>query len=92
MFCRVARFFLVCDTKTGKMYKTTQNVPSGHKIFQMAIKYSKWPQNISTFSNLKNYPNWDLWFENKPSGNPAVLLAEIQSLLVLSYFKIVFDD
>jgi hypothetical protein len=31
---RVARFFLVHDTKTGK------NVPNGHKIFQTAIKYS----------------------------------------------------
>jgi hypothetical protein len=41
---RVARFFLVHDTKTGK------NVPNEHKMyqmliqfFQMAVKYSKWP-------------------------------------------------
>jgi hypothetical protein len=30
--------------------------------------------NIPTFSIArppKNYPNWDFWFENKPSGNPA---------------------
>jgi hypothetical protein len=34
----------------------------------MAIKYSHsshlWPSKI--------YPKWDFWFENKPSGNPAV--------------------
>jgi hypothetical protein len=39
--------------------KCTQNVPNGH--------------TISTFSNLrpsKNYPNWDFWIENKPSGSP----------------------
>jgi hypothetical protein len=50
--------------KPEKMY--------GHKIAQMSIKYSKWPQNISTFTNLrpcKFFQNWDFWFENKPSGN-----------------------
>jgi hypothetical protein len=69
VFHRVARFFLGHDTKTGK------NVPNGHKISQMSVKYSKWPLNISTFSNLrpsKIYPNWDFWFEKKPSGNPGV--------------------
>jgi hypothetical protein len=38
------------------------------------VKYSIWPLNISTFSNLgpsKIYPNWDFWFEKKPSGNPG---------------------
>jgi hypothetical protein len=34
---RVARFFLVHDTKTGK------NVPNEHKMYQMVIKYPKWP-------------------------------------------------
>jgi hypothetical protein len=23
-------------------------------------------------SHSKIYPNWDFWFENKPSGNPAL--------------------
>jgi hypothetical protein len=64
---RVARFFLVHDTKTGKMY-------------QMNTKCTKWskkfpsPQNISAFFNLrpsKIYPNWGFWFEKKPSGNPG---------------------
>jgi hypothetical protein len=32
---RVARFFLVHDTKTGK------NVPNEHKMYQMVIKYPK---------------------------------------------------
>jgi hypothetical protein len=39
----------------------------------MSLKYSKWQYNISTFSNLRTskiYPNWDFWFENKPSGSP----------------------
>jgi hypothetical protein len=29
---------------------------------------------VSTFSNLKPsqiFPNWDFWFESKPSGNPV---------------------
>jgi hypothetical protein len=57
-----------------KCTKSTQNVPNGHKISQISLKYSKWLQNISTFSNLrpsKIYPNSDVWFENKPSGNPV---------------------
>jgi hypothetical protein len=40
----------------------------------MATKYSKWSWNITTFSisrPSKFYPNWDFWFENKPSGNPV---------------------
>jgi hypothetical protein len=49
--------------------------------------YTKWPQNfpndhkicIPTFSIVgltKTYPNWYFWFENIPSGNPALLLIE----------------
>jgi hypothetical protein len=33
---RVARFFLVKLTKTGK------NVPNDRNLYQMAIKYTKW--------------------------------------------------
>jgi hypothetical protein len=38
----------------------------------MPEKYSEWSYNITTFSiprPSKLYPNWDFWFENKPSGN-----------------------
>jgi hypothetical protein len=41
---RVARFFLVQHTKTGK------NVPNNHKIYQMATKHTKWPLNIPATS------------------------------------------
>jgi hypothetical protein len=72
---RVARFFLCAWYQNRKKCtKLTQNVLNGHKISQMSIKYSKWPQTISTFSNLRPsqiYPNRDFWFENKPSGNPC---------------------
>jgi hypothetical protein len=58
MHCRVARILLVHNTKTGKMYKRTQNALKGYKvslmaikILQMAIKYihilPSWvPQNL----------------------------------------------
>jgi hypothetical protein len=62
-----------------------ENIPNDHKLCQTAIKYTKWPQNIpndhkivKTFSigkPFKVYPNWDFWFENKPSGNPACDMA-----------------
>jgi hypothetical protein len=41
----------------------------------LAVLYSKWPLN--TFSNSrpsKIYQNWEFWFENTPSGNPALEL------------------
>jgi hypothetical protein len=73
---RVARFFLVHDTKTGKMYqmnrkctkmvikylKSTQNIPNGHEIYKHCFNLR--PSKI--------YPNWDFGFKNKPSGNPGV--------------------
>jgi hypothetical protein len=40
----------------------------------MPEKYSEWSYNITTSSiprPSKLYPNWDFWFENKPSGNPG---------------------
>jgi hypothetical protein len=27
--------------------------------------------DIFHYKDLQKYPNWDFWFENKPSGNPA---------------------
>jgi hypothetical protein len=49
---RVARFFLVHDTKTEKCTKLTENVPIGHKISLMAIKYI----NIFQYKALLNIP------------------------------------
>jgi hypothetical protein len=47
----------------------------------MAVKYTKWPQNIPTSSIARSseiYPNWYFWFENKPSGNPAL---EVEAMI-----------
>jgi hypothetical protein len=50
---RVARFFLVRDIKTGKMYQiNTKLVIKNRKIFQMAIKCI----NILKFKALKDKP------------------------------------
>jgi hypothetical protein len=38
-----------------------KNIPNGQKTLQ----------HFPFQSPLKFYPNWDFWFENKPSGNPA---------------------
>jgi hypothetical protein len=35
MYTRVARFFLVQNTKTGK------NIPNYHELYQISIKYNK---------------------------------------------------
>jgi hypothetical protein len=40
---KVARFFLVQTYQNGKKYnKWPQTIPNSHKLYQMAIKYSKW--------------------------------------------------
>jgi hypothetical protein len=62
---RVARFFTIQYTKTGRIYhKTTKlptyltyNVPNGHKIYQ--------------YFPFQGPPKFGFWFENKPSGNPG---------------------
>jgi hypothetical protein len=51
--------------KLGKIYQLTTTLPNDHKIYLMAVKYSKWECNIPTISNLrpsKIYPNRDFWF------------------------------
>jgi hypothetical protein len=72
---RVARFFLVQNTKTGKIYQLPQNIPNGHKKFPMAIKYVdqmviKYTKifHSKTFQNLHKL---GFLVENKPSGNPG---------------------
>jgi hypothetical protein len=50
-----------CQISIGTAYQNRKNVPNHHKIYQMAITYSKVPQNTWTFSipnPFKMYPNW----------------------------------
>jgi hypothetical protein len=55
---RVARFFQTQYTRTGGgICQITTTLPNGHKIYQMAVKYSKRPLNIPTFSNSKVLQN-----------------------------------
>jgi hypothetical protein len=51
----------------------------------MAVIYSKWPKNVPTFSiprPSKIYPNWDFWFDNKPSGNLGLAQEFFNSLTI----------
>jgi hypothetical protein len=67
------RFFLIgnqgCHIFLGTIYpnggkytKWTWNISNGRKIDQMVFSIAR-PSKID--------PNWDFWFENKPSGNPG---------------------
>jgi hypothetical protein len=53
--------------KRGKIYQIT-TLPNGHKIYPITLKYT----SLSILRPSKIYQNWDFWFENKPSGNPAL--------------------
>jgi hypothetical protein len=81
---RVARFFLVQHTKTGKIY------PNYLKLYQMAINFTKWQRKRP--NGLKNYkyvpfiarPNRDFWFENIGMYHLATL---IRTTYVWSSFR-----
>jgi hypothetical protein len=48
---RVARFFLVLHTKTGKIYTALpQNIPNGRKIYKNGCKIDQMSSNIPTSS------------------------------------------
>jgi hypothetical protein len=74
-FARVARFFSVQTYQNGK------NIPSDHKLYQIAIKYTTWPKTVPSGHKIfqhfpfqrtsQMYPIWDFWYENEPSGSPA---------------------
>jgi hypothetical protein len=72
---RVARLFLLQHTKMGKnipnnqeIYQMSIKLANGRKIYRMDIKYI----NIFFARHSRIYPNLDFWFENIPSGNPAL--------------------
>jgi hypothetical protein len=76
------------------MIPKPENVPNEHKMYQMVIKYPKCPYNIPNgrkiypFFNLmpsKIYPNWEFWFENKPSGNPGKKVTMFSSSSLLGF-------
>jgi hypothetical protein len=61
--------------KVGKyMYQFDTKLPNSHKMYQMAVKYSKWPKHLPTFSfprPFKIYPKKDFGLK-KTSGNPGM--------------------
>jgi hypothetical protein len=55
---RVARFFSGQYTKIGKtLYQTTMKLPYGHKIYQMAVKYSQWREKYASIFHSKALQN-----------------------------------
>jgi hypothetical protein len=65
---RVARFFLVLYTKMGKHTKWPWNITISSEIYHMAMTFWNFTK-IFLCKTLENYPNWDFWFGNMPSGN-----------------------
>jgi hypothetical protein len=73
-------------------------MPNELKIYQMTIKYTKWPRKrpkgrkVYQHFLFQDHPqftqNQDFGFENKPSGNPAYMSRT--NALVLFCFH--FDD
>jgi hypothetical protein len=72
---RVARFFWAQHSKyisneLKNIPNDLRNIPNGNKIHQMAIKYTKWPQNyqmtikytpIYHSKAFQKFPEWDFW-------------------------------
>jgi hypothetical protein len=72
---RVARFFLVQLTKTGKMHQmTTKYTYLPYNILNVHSIYSKWQLNIPALSipgPSKINPNWYFRYENIAFVNPG---------------------
>jgi hypothetical protein len=56
----------ICQT-AANYTKRQYIIPNNQKLFQMVKKYN----NIFHSKSLQIYPNWNFWYENKPSGNPS---------------------
>jgi hypothetical protein len=59
------------------MWQLATKLENDHKIYQMAIEYTK----LFRFKALQNLPKLGFWFENIPSGNP-----DLQPFLTVSIF------
>jgi hypothetical protein len=57
-----------------KYIKLQLNKPNDHKIYQ----------HLRFATPCKIYPNWELWCENIPSGNPVLELLITNSKMLLS--------
>jgi hypothetical protein len=71
-----------------KNTKGPQNIPNGHKAYEMVVKYSKWPKNIQAFYvqwPSKIYPNRIFCFVNVPSGDPVQQYIEKNSFFPNSW-------
>jgi hypothetical protein len=68
----------------GQAYQIATTLPNDHRIYKMAVKYSKWPQNTPTFSLLRSwkiYPNlvwkYTIWQPCQvPGGLPEPFAAK----------------
>jgi hypothetical protein len=73
---RVARFFLIQNTKMEQHNKCPQYIPNYNKIKHMATKYIYQMGikciKISCSKGFQNVPKLGFLFENKPSGNPGL--------------------
>jgi hypothetical protein len=72
-FCKMHfRHSKICFEAGLPDFYRSKKIP---KLYQTkTVKYCKWSFYIPTFFILrpsKIYPNWNFWFENKPSGNPV---------------------
>jgi hypothetical protein len=68
--CQGCQIFLGATHQNGKIYQILshkiyqwpQNIPNGHKIYQMATKYTKWSQNIPSghkiYQMVTKYTKW----------------------------------
>jgi hypothetical protein len=54
------KYQMVKNLPNGCMYIIYVGIPNGQRIYNPFP--FKWPSNVD--------PNWDFWFESKPSGNP----------------------
>jgi hypothetical protein len=89
----------LCLFNAGLPDFSWSKIPTRGKIYQITTNYTKWPKNrpnghkipIPNFSIAipsKIYPNWDFWFENKPSGNTGLMLTTARDLFYKTLLRV----
>jgi hypothetical protein len=74
-------FSLFDIPKHGEIYQIAIKIPNGNKIHQIAVIYSKWAENISTFFSFQGLPKFtQIWIFGLKTNH----------LATLSWTKIIF--
>jgi hypothetical protein len=67
-------------------YQIEKNIPNDHKLFQMAINYTKWPQNIPDGHKIYQHFPWQGPLKLSQIGIFGLKINHLATLLCLDMY------